>query len=252
MRCRVIAAALICMTALAGIGRGARAETVDLLLVLAADVSRSTDDDEFNLQRKGYANAITDPRGAERDYGREASRDRGHVCRMVRRRRAESRRRLDRRARRGGSGLDRLGDHGGAALICWPHRDRRGDRLRGAAICDGRPRRSERRIIDVSGDGTNNSGRPVNEARDEAVAAGITINGLAIINNRAEPGLRIPHEPAGRIAEILPGERDRRSRCISDRGLEDFHSFADAITRKLISEIAGIPDAGSRRLAGLQ
>src|SRR6187549_3385556 len=41
---------------------GARAETVDLLLVLAADVSRSIDEEEFNLQRKGYAQAMTDPR----------------------------------------------------------------------------------------------------------------------------------------------------------------------------------------------
>src|SRR5580692_7464301 len=39
-----------------------RAETVDLLLVLAADVSRSIDDGEFNLQRKGYAAALSDPR----------------------------------------------------------------------------------------------------------------------------------------------------------------------------------------------
>ena len=61
MRCRVIAATLICMAVLAGIRDGALAETVDLLLVLVADVSRSTDDEEFNLQRKGYANAITDP-----------------------------------------------------------------------------------------------------------------------------------------------------------------------------------------------
>ena len=62
MKRRVIAAALVWMAAIAaGFGGGARAETVDLLLVLAADVSRSIDDDEFNLQRKGYAAAITDP-----------------------------------------------------------------------------------------------------------------------------------------------------------------------------------------------
>src|SRR5258708_34981330 len=55
-------AAIITLLAwLAGIAV-ARAETVDLLLVLAADVSRSIDDVEFNLQRKGYAAAITDPR----------------------------------------------------------------------------------------------------------------------------------------------------------------------------------------------
>src|SRR3954449_12019706 len=55
-------AAIITLLAwLAGIAV-ARAETVDLLLVLAADVSRSIDDGEFNLQRKGYAAAMTDPR----------------------------------------------------------------------------------------------------------------------------------------------------------------------------------------------
>src|SRR5260370_19917894 len=47
---------------------------------------------------------------------------------------------------------------------------------------------SERRIIDVSGDGTNNGGRPVTDARDEAVAARVTINGLAIINLHPNPG----------------------------------------------------------------
>src|SRR5881392_3169428 len=56
------AAAMITLLAwLAGIAV-AHAETVDLLLVLAADVSRSIDETEFNLQRKGYAAAITDPR----------------------------------------------------------------------------------------------------------------------------------------------------------------------------------------------
>src|ERR1700704_3354434 len=57
-----ITAAIITLLAwLAGIAVG-RAETVDLLLVLAADVSRSIDETEFNLQRKGYAAAMTDPR----------------------------------------------------------------------------------------------------------------------------------------------------------------------------------------------
>src|ERR1700724_1110907 len=56
------AAAIITLLAgLAGIAV-AHAETVDLLLVLAADVSRSIDATEFTLQRKGYASAITDPR----------------------------------------------------------------------------------------------------------------------------------------------------------------------------------------------
>ena len=61
---------------------------------------------------------------------------------------------------------------------------------------------AKRRIIDVSGDGNNNSGRLVTEARDEAVAKGITINGLAIINEKTggEPGNFLymhTHPPGG-------------------------------------------------------
>src|ERR1700688_5237134 len=62
MKTTTVVAALV--AAMVGTGMsspGARAETVALLLVLAADVSRSIDDVEFNLQRKGYAAAITDP-----------------------------------------------------------------------------------------------------------------------------------------------------------------------------------------------
>src|SRR5690606_19337154 len=45
-----------------------------------------------------------------------------------------------------------------------------------------------RQVIDVSGDGRNNSGRPAAAARDDAVARGITINGLAIMNDRTNFG----------------------------------------------------------------
>jgi hypothetical protein len=61
----IFAAAIVCAITLAGssmLSLGARAETVDLLLVLAADVSRSVDEEELNMQRKGYAAAMSDPR----------------------------------------------------------------------------------------------------------------------------------------------------------------------------------------------
>ena len=48
------------------------------------------------------------------------------------------------------------------------------------------PFRSERRVIDVSGDGNNNSGRSVTDARDDAIVKGITINGLVILTPPAE------------------------------------------------------------------
>ena len=50
------------------------------------------------------------------------------------------------------------------------------------------PFAAKRRTIDVSGDGTNNAGRDVAQARDEALAAGITINGLVILSERPLPG----------------------------------------------------------------
>src|SRR6516225_5951956 len=59
MRAAVSAVLLLVLFALDG---GVAAQTTDLLLVLAADVSRSIDETEFALQRKGYSAALTDPR----------------------------------------------------------------------------------------------------------------------------------------------------------------------------------------------
>ena len=97
--------------------------------------------------------------------------------------------------------------------------------------------KSDRHIIDVSGDGTNNSGRPVTAARDEAVAKGVTINGLAIVNDKPTPGYAAHTQPPGGLAEWY------RENVIGGPGaflrvVEDFHSFADAMTNKLVSEIA--------------
>jgi hypothetical protein len=102
--------------------------------------------------------------------------------------------------------------------------------------------RASRRIIDISGDGTNNSGRPVTDARDQAVAQGVTINGLAIINDKPNPGYAFHTQPPGGLPEWY------RQNVIGGPGaflrvVEDFQSFADAITSKLVSEIA----AGSQR-----
>ena len=95
---------------------------------------------------------------------------------------------------------------------------------------------SSRRIIDVSGDGTNNSGRPLTEARDQAVAEGVTINGLAIINDRPNPGYALHTQPPGGLPEWY------RQNVIGGPGsflrvIDDFRSFSDAMTNKLVSEI---------------
>src|SRR5690242_19307061 len=182
MKRRVIAAALVCLAALtAGFGSGAHAETVDLLLVLAADVSRSTDDGEFNLQRKGYANAITDPEVLSAIIG-----GKHHAIAVTFVEWSGDREQqvvVDWTVVRDGEAAAAM-----ASAIMAAPRSFIGRTATGAAIdfavqrLQASPAESERRVIDVSGDGTSNAGRPVTEARDAAVAAGITINGLAIIN----------------------------------------------------------------------
>ena len=56
-------------------------------------------------------------------------------------------------------------------------------------------------VIDISGDGTNNSGRPATEARDQALAEAATINGLAIINEKPNPGYAFHTQLLGGLPE---------------------------------------------------
>jgi hypothetical protein len=93
-----------------------------------------------------------------------------------------------------------------------------------------------RRVIDVSGDGVNNSGRAVWLARDEAVAKGIVINGLPILNDRPN---------FGRPAEANL-DRYYEEYVIGGPGAfmiaaDDFHVFGRAVLSKLIREIAELP-----------
>jgi hypothetical protein len=91
------------------------------------------------------------------------------------------------------------------------------------------PFRGERRVIDISGDGSNNSGRPVTEARDEAVRDGVGINGLPILS--IEPVLDhyyFDNVIGGPGAFMIPAD--------------NYDTFADAVLKKLITEIAGTDD----------
>jgi hypothetical protein len=89
-----------------------------------------------------------------------------------------------------------------------------------------------RRVIDISGDGANNDGRPVTEARDAAVAAGITINGLPILE--VEPDLEAYYR------ENVIGGPDAFVVVARDTG-----SFGEAVLRKLLVEVAGIAPPGA-------
>jgi hypothetical protein len=225
------------------------AESVDLLVVLAADVSRSIDEEEFNLQRKGYASAMTDPRVLRAIAG---GREHAIAVTFVEwSGPAEQNVVVDWSVVRDEEGASSV-----AATMLAAPRSFLGRTSISAAIdfamerLAAAPANADKRVIDVSGDGTNNSGRSITEARDQAVAAGVTINGLAIINTRATPGYAFHTQPPGGLPKYY------EENVIGGPGafllqVENFDTFAEALTRKLVAEIASIaPD--STRTAGLQ
>ncbi|HWM46034.1 MAG TPA: DUF1194 domain-containing protein [Xanthobacteraceae bacterium] len=222
-------------------------EPVDLLLVLAADVSRSVDANKFQLQRNGYAAAITSPRVLEAiksgPYGRigitfvewsgagnqkvivdwtaigdmaSALDFSAHIV--------ESQRPFADRTSIS-SGID-------FAMVQLEHA----------------PFSATRRTIDVSGDGTNNSGREVTSARDDAVGKGVTVNGLVILSETPLSWNADHTHPPGGLANYY------RNNVAGGPGsfvmvAENFESFGQAIINKLVAEIAATPALRIRALA---
>jgi hypothetical protein len=231
----VLAAALL--AAISGfLAPAARAETVDVALIFAADVSRSVDDDEFKLQRQGYAAAVTNARVLQAI----AAGQHGAVALSFVEWSGPEEQQVvaDWTVVRDGESAASF-----AAILLNAPRSFVGRTSISAALDFSRAYfakagvASERRIIDVSGDGTNNSGRPVLDARAETIGAGITINGLAIINDHPNPGYFAHTQPPEGLPEYY------RQNVVGGPGsfllvVQDFNSFGDAITNKLVSEIA--------------
>jgi len=208
-------------------------QAVDVALVLAIDVSGSVNDERYQLQRDGYARAFSSDAVAN---AVRAGEDQAIAVTLVE-----------------WSGSDHQSQVVGWSLI----------RDRGSALAfSGRVAKVERvysdwtslsgaidysvalfaksgfvalrRVIDISGDGVNNAGRPVAEARAAALAAGITINGLPILTE-------YPELDAYYRANVIGGQ---------DAFVvvaKDFSVFSNAILGKLVREIArGFPSPGER------
>jgi hypothetical protein len=216
------------------------AERVDLELVLAVDVSRSVDYLEGKLQREGYISAFSNPvllAAIKSGYhGRIAvtyvewsSRGMTRIVApwtlIADAKDADAFNRILRTEYIGYGDRTSLSGVIDLAVSMFP-----------VNAFDG-----DRRVIDISGDGYNNAGGLITYSRDEAVLRGITINGLPIINSNGGPQ-----------QTVLDLDDYFRGCVIGGPGAfivvaEGFDTFAEAITRKLILEIADVGPEGSRK-----
>jgi hypothetical protein len=211
---------------LSGPVRPSQAQTaVDLQLVLAVDTSGSVNQTRFELQRRGYAAAFRHPRvlnvirsGSTGSIAVTMVQWTGPLLQV--------------HALPWTLLKDQATTHAFADAIDETPRQlfSGGTSISGAIdyamrLFPASGFKAFKRVIDISGDGANNRGRSVTEARDEAVAAGVTINGLPIL--ALEPYL----------------DRYYFERVIGGPGsfmipAETYEAFADAVLRKLILEIA--------------
>lgn len=206
-------------------------EPVDLALVLAVDSSGSVNQYEFELQMRGLAEAFRSP--GVLNAIRSAAPD-GIAVNLMQ-----------------WSSTDEQGQAFGWLVV----RDARSAE-RVADLIDRTPRlvpdgataisaaleyatrlhlgvEAKRHVIDVSGDGRDNQAGEVLDGRNKAVAAGITVNGLAILNE--DPLLEFYY-----LSKIIGGEG------AFVLGADDYDDFAQAIEIKLIKEISSAPVSDRR------
>lgn len=207
---------------------------VDLELVLAVDVSYSMDLDEQRLQRDGYVEAFRDP----------------EIIRAIQS--GAHRRIAVTYIEWAGWGINQIvvpwtvvdGPQSAEALAVKlaqaPISRHRRTSVSGALdIADkqfGTTFKGERRVIDVSGDGPNNSGPPVAPLRDELVAKGVVINGLPIVLRPGGPGS---------MFDIANLDQYYATCVIGGPGsfmipIKEKAEFAAATRQKLLLEVAGL------------
>ncbi len=220
----------------AGDARAADKIPVDLELLLAVDISGSIDPDEARLQRDGYAKALMHPAVVKAIRGGIH----GKIA-LAYFEWADSYTQ--------GDVLDwtLISDQAGAEAVArrlmdHPIRTARRTSIAGAILYaiprfGSGPYKGVRQVLDISGDGPNNDGGPVDLARDKALAAGIVINGLPIMNGKQNTWGFPMLEDLDRYYEGC---------VIGGPGAfvvvaEGFDTFGEAVRRKLILEIAQRP-----------
>jgi hypothetical protein len=233
----LFSAALAAPTLLTRPTRAVEPEPVDVELVLAVDVSRSVDAEEQELQFNGYAAAFRDPKLIEGIAGGPLGQiavtlftwSDWHIQETL-----VPWMKID-----GAAGAERVA----AAIDAVPRRTWLYTSISGAmdyaAKLFGQRYEGTRKVVDISGDGVNNSGRPVSDARADALAQGIVLNGLAVLDRTPQPW----------AAGLPPLDDYYRSEVIGGPGAflmvaEGFDAFETAVKRKIIREIASAPPPG--------
>jgi len=224
-------AALMLGLALVAVPHVRAQDSVDLELVLAVDVSGSVSEARFELQKRGYVAAFRDPRLLQAI--RAGSQQRIAVTMLQWTGPALQVQVVPWQLVSGEASMHALAD----AIEGAPRQlFGGGTSISGAidyamSLFAGAKGQGSRRVIDISGDGTNNRGRPVNDARDEAVRAGVSINGLPIL--ALDPDLDqyyLHNVIGGPSAFVVPAA--------------SYETFAEAILKKLVTEIAIAPSRG--------
>ena len=230
--------ALLMAIVLAAPARGE--ERVDIALVLAVDVSRSMSFDELRIQREGYAAAIASPE-VVRAIGQGAYR-RIAVTLFEWANDSHAREIVGWTIIGGQADANAVADE---ILATQSYGQRRtsisGAIDHSAELLAEVPFDADRLVIDVSGDGPNNQGGPVTEARDAAIAKGITINGLAMMT-RGGFGSQFHIEDLDRYyAKCVIGGPGAFMVPVND-----WEQFAEAVRRKLVLEIGAVETPGPK------
>jgi hypothetical protein len=219
----------------------ALADDVDVALVLVTDVSRSIDDTEFKLEKDGYTSAFTSQKVLDAIRGGPTGKI--AVAYVEFASSFEVRTVLDWTVIRDKASAQAFVDRLAAApRSFWGRTAISAGIDQAVQLLAESGVNATRHVIDVCGDGTNNAGREITEARDDALKAGITINGLAIINEHPVSWTFAHVQPPGGLANYY------RANVTGGPGsfvleVHDFSTFGEAMTRKLVDEIAVGPPA---------
>jgi Protein of unknown function (DUF1194) len=218
--------------------KSASAVPVDVELVLAVDVSYSMDPDEQRLQREGYVQALTSKEFLQ--ALREGANGKIAITYVEWAGFSDQKILVPWRSIDGPEAADAVA----AEIANAPYRRASRTSISGALqfakpLFDNSGYRGLRRVIDVSGDGTNNSGVPVAPTRDDVVASGITINGLPLMLKRPNAGTLDIDNLDTYYEDCVIGGPGAFMIPIRERT-----QFIEATRTKLILEVAGRePDA---------